>query len=127
MLNKYRGKRGYIFSDKYGEPLKDTVCQNNLYRICEEIGLKKTTWHVLRHTFASHLIGAGASIKAIQELLGHRDIQTTMRYAHLAPSALKDTISLLEKTTSIDSFGQPVVNRQKEFTKILNTITSHNS
>jgi integrase len=53
--------------------------------------------HTMRHTFASHLILAGASIVEVKELLGHVDIKTTMRYAHLRPSALHRTVSFLDK------------------------------
>lgn len=42
--------------------------------------------HVLRHTFCSHLAAAGAPAKAIQELAGHQDLQTTQRYMHLSPN-----------------------------------------
>lgn len=45
--------------------------------------------HVLRHTFASHFIMNGGSLKVLQEVLGHEDIKTTMIYAHLAPDYLE--------------------------------------
>jgi site-specific recombinase XerD len=51
----------------------------------------------LRHSFASQLAELGAPIIAIQQLLGHSDIKTTMRYAHLSPSVLNDTIKLLDQ------------------------------
>jgi len=84
----------------------------NLIRICEKAGVKKIGWHNLRHTFASQLVAAGASLKAVQELLGHSDIRTTMRYSHLAPSTLIDTVKLLDtiKTVKIENFGQQVGN-----------------
>jgi len=53
-------------------------------------------WHVLRHTFCSHLAMRGAAPKAIQELAGHTTLTMTMRYMHLAPSALREAISLLD-------------------------------
>jgi integrase len=43
------------------------------------------TWHTNRHTFASRLVMAGVDLCTVQELLGHKSITTTMRYAHLAP------------------------------------------
>lgn len=57
-------------------------------------------WHALRHTFCSHLAMRGASPKAIQELAGHRHIETTMKYMHLAPVALTEAISLLDTGSS---------------------------
>ena len=53
--------------------------------------------HVLRHTFCSHLAILGAPAKAIQELAGHTDLTTTMRYMHLSPSARSAAVSLLDK------------------------------
>jgi integrase len=44
------------------------------------------TWHTNRHTFASRLVMAGVDLRTVQELLGHKSITTTMRYAHLAPT-----------------------------------------
>lgn len=107
-LAKRKQKSGYIFTHR-GKFLKTDFCSSGLARICERAGLRQIGWHKLRHSFASHLVGAGATIKAIQELLGHSDIQTTMRYAHLAPSALQNTVNLLEP----DYFGQPVGNQYK--------------
>lgn len=52
--------------------------------------------YCLRHTFASRLVQAGQPLQVVKELLGHKNIQMTMRYAHLAPSNLMDAISVLE-------------------------------
>jgi integrase len=49
-------------------------------------GLLLFTWHSLRHTFASRLIMAGVDLRTAQELMGHKTISMTCRYAHLAPS-----------------------------------------
>jgi integrase len=51
----------------------------------EKAGLEDFTWHDLRHTFASRLVMQGVDIRTVAELMGHKTIQMTMRYAHLAP------------------------------------------
>lgn len=55
-------------------------------------------WHVLRHTYASHLVMRGAPIKVVQELLGHASISMTMVYSHLEPSSKVSAVSLLDGT-----------------------------
>ena len=50
--------------------------------------------HILRHTFASHFIMNGGSLKVLQEVLDHEDIKTTMIYAHLAPDYLESVLDL---------------------------------
>jgi site-specific recombinase XerD len=55
--------------------------------------------HILRHTFCSHLAMRGAPARAIQELAGHQDLETTQRYMHLSPAALEAAILLLESGT----------------------------
>jgi len=52
-------------------------------------GIQDASWHTLRHTTASRLIMAGVPLPTVKEILGHRSIQTTLRYAHLAPSHIQ--------------------------------------
>jgi hypothetical protein len=54
--------------------------------------------HILRHTFCSHLAMRGAPARAIQELAGHQDLDTTQRYMHLSPAALDAAIRLLDES-----------------------------
>ena len=65
----------------------------------ERAGGLRVTGHIhrLRHTFCSHLAMRGAPKKAIQELAGHADPSTTMRYMHLSPESLNQAIRLLEQ------------------------------
>jgi site-specific recombinase XerD len=61
---------------------------------CEEANIQGVTWHTLRHTFASRLVMAGVDLKTVQELMGHKTIAMTARYAHLSP---EHKLSALER------------------------------
>ena len=56
-------------------------------------GIVGVCWHSLRHTAASRRVMAGVDLVSVKEILGHRDIQTTLRYAHLAPGHLRDAVN----------------------------------
>jgi len=66
-----------------------------LGKACREAGVENFRWHDLRHTFASRLVMAGVDLRSIQELLGHRSIVTTQRYAHLSPDHQKANVEKL--------------------------------
>jgi hypothetical protein len=59
-------------------------------------------FHILRHTFCSHLAMQGATPKAIQELAGHQDLSTTQRYMHLSPAHKDAAIRLLDRRPTDD-------------------------
>ncbi len=56
-------------------------------------GITGVCWHTLRHTAASRRIMAGVDLVSVKEILGHRSIQTTLRYSHLDPAHLQDAVN----------------------------------
>jgi integrase len=96
-LKEHRHLRGpLVFCSMSGGLLGIVDTRLPLWRACKKAGLRQIGWHALRHTFASHLVMRGASMKAVQELLVHSSIQMTMRYAHLAPEVVNETVRLLD-------------------------------
>ena len=92
-LKKHRHLRGeLVFCGVDGNPLPKTNCRRALHNACRLANLRPIGWHVLRHSFASHLAMKGVALKVIQELMGHATVEMTLRYAHLAPSALEESL-----------------------------------
>ena len=85
-----------VFTDANGVRRKHAQVWRMLGRLAKRSGLERIRPHDLRHTFASQLVSSGAPIAAVQQLLGHADIQTTMRYAHLAPGVDRRWVAQLE-------------------------------
>ena len=73
-----------LFLSHQNKPMTDP--KEWIGRACEEAKIAGVTWHTLRHTFASRLVMAGVGLKEVQELMGHKTITMTARYAHLAPA-----------------------------------------
>jgi len=83
-----------IFANpKTGEPFVSFFYSWNNVRI--RAGLPEFRVHDLRHSFASHLVNAGRSLYEVQELLGHADIKTTSRYAHLSRERLVAAVEVV--------------------------------
>ena len=99
-LNKWLNVRGDIDS-KFVFPTNSKsghITRDGFFKILKKCAVlsgiepNRVTPHVLRHSFASHLLAGGANLRAIQTMLGHEDISTTQIYTHVLPERLKQTI-----------------------------------
>ena len=79
------------------EPMPHTSLQRLLVEARTHLGIPGATVHSLRHSFATHLVEAGASMHTVQALLGHKNINTTMVYLHLTHRSEQDCRELVEK------------------------------
>ena len=105
-LKKSAKPCGLVFQvDK--KPITGYAGSEILGRACIRANIKHIGWHKLRHTFASQLVARGANLRAVQELLGHSTIQMTERYVHLAPSSLRQAMSVLEDSPRVENLGNP--------------------
>lgn len=77
-----RAKQGHLTRARFGQILKELAAAAGL-------PLRRVSPHVLRHSFASHLLAHGADLRALQQMLGHADISTTQIYTHVLDARLK--------------------------------------
>ena len=92
MFVKNQKPTNALFLNNHGK----RISRQGLYKMIGEIALKQgikkeITPHVLRHSFATHMIECGADIRSVQELLGHENVVTTEIYTHLANNFIKDS------------------------------------
>ena len=88
-----------------GESPNQPLCTRGVRRACHRAAVKAgitkpVSVRVLRHSFATHLLEAGANVRIIQALLGHRSLNTTARYTHVSAEALRSVSSPLDLLAS---------------------------
>jgi integrase/recombinase XerC len=94
-LQKYlegrgRSARGPLFANRFGGRITPRSVQRMLKKYLMQVGLDPSlTPHKLRHSFATHMLDAGADLRSVQELLGHANLSTTQIYTHITPERLK--------------------------------------
>jgi len=88
----------YIFCDKKGSSFNDI--KRSFKATLRRAGIQDFRFHDLRHTFASHFVMRGGSLKELQEILGHKSMTMTLRYAHLSQEHKKKAVNLLNGLTA---------------------------
>ena len=89
-------KEGYVIISERGVIYNERTIQEIVKNAARKADIrKKVTPHTLRHSFATHLLEAGADIRYIQRLLGHKNLQTTQIYTHVANKDIKKLADLL--------------------------------
>ncbi len=87
--------RNILFLNRRGRKLTRVMIFTIIKDLASRAGIKKTiSPHTFRHSFATHMVEAGADLRAVQEMLGHESILTTEIYTHIDRSYLKDTLIL---------------------------------
>jgi integrase len=92
-MNNVDGHK-HVFHDKNGKRYTDI--KKFFHSACDAAGIVNFHFHDLRHTFASHLVVDGMDIPTVKDLLGHKTLAMTMRYAHLAPEHKAKAVKILD-------------------------------
>lgn len=88
--NKEKESQG-LFLNRFGQNLTDRSVRRLVQKYGLRVGKSNLSPHILRHSFASHLLNAGADLRAVQEMLGHASVSTTQIYTHITREELKRT------------------------------------
>ena len=89
------GQEDYLFLNRRGSKLSRMMVFNIIREQVQKLGVQKQiSPHTFRHSFATHLVEAGADLRAVQEMLGHASITTTEIYTHLDRHRLREEVML---------------------------------
>ncbi|MCH9685172.1 MAG: site-specific integrase [Deltaproteobacteria bacterium] len=100
----------HVLLDRWGQPLTRRMVDRRFRKVKRAAGIMHGTFHTTRHTFCTTLAARGVPPKTIQELAGHADLSTTMRYLHATPGATDAAIAALERRPETSLTEQPRLN-----------------
>ncbi|MFH1930130.1 MAG: tyrosine-type recombinase/integrase [Pseudomonadota bacterium] len=89
----------FVFADKKGSPYGSV--KKSFATALDKAKIKDFRFHDLRHTFGSYLVMQGVDLKTIQQIMGHKDINMTMRYAHLSSEHVQKAVETLDNAWSL--------------------------
>lgn len=96
-FQKYRPKEWLFYGHTKAEPIHPRSVERLVKQAASAAGIRtRVTPHVLRHSFATHLLDRGTNLRYIQELLGHTSLKTTMIYTHVSRRMLTEVVSPLD-------------------------------
>lgn len=99
----YRPRRWLFYGKTKERPIDPRTVQRRITVAAQSVGLRKrVTPHTLRHSCATHLMEQGASLRHIQELLGHKSVRTTQRYTRVSPARVAAVLSPLDRLPLAD-------------------------
>ena len=115
--------RELVFKDRHGKQIKEV--SNSFNRAVKDLGFndgivdrrQKLIFHSCRHSFASWLVSEGEDLYKVQKLMGHASLAMVQRYAHLAPDALRGSMTRFEENLKKKKKQDKVVLLNKEATE----------
>ncbi len=87
------GVQKALFLNRFGNRLSISMFTRSLSAYAVAAGIeRRVTPHMLRHSFATHMLDGGADLRSVQELLGHESVSTTQIYTHVSQTHLRETV-----------------------------------